>query len=54
MRFREVERNIERLIEEDRQRMEEERIKREGYLKIKPETEMSESEVENFWNNIFM
>ena len=53
MRFREVERNIDR-INEEAQRLERERIEREGYLKIKSETETTEQEVKDFWNNMFM
>ena len=46
-RFREVERNIER--EKVNQTIKE----GEGYKKIKPETGMTVSEANNFWDSIF-
>ena len=46
MRFREVERNIEK--EKINQNEE------EAYKKIKPETDMTFEEAEAFWNEIFV
>ena len=47
MRFREVERNIER------EKNEREKEKEEFCKKIKPETNMTFEEVEAFWNEVF-
>ena len=46
MRFREVERNIEKEKNEQN--------KEEAYKKIKPETDMTFEEAEAFWNEIFV
>lgn len=54
--FREI-RTRERITEEDRRRMEEEerrQLEEHGYLSIKPETEITEKECMEFWNNLFM
>jgi hypothetical protein len=46
--FREI-RTTERITEEDMRRRERE----QNYLKIKPETEMSMAEINEFWNQVF-
>ncbi len=46
-RFREVERNIDRINEEEEDR------KRNGYLKIKPKTDITTEESVDFINNLF-
>lgn len=50
--FREI-RTSERISEEDEKRLEEERRKNQGYLKIKPKTDITFEECEAFWNSVF-
>ena len=45
MRFREVERNIEKEVIKKKED--------ENFKKIKPETNTTIKEVNNFWNNVF-
>lgn len=50
--FREV-RRTERVNEEERRKLEDERRRRELYRNIKPETGITFEECKEFWNNIF-